>query len=219
VLNAKIHVINKNGFEVANLRTNKTSGRLGTYYLVYNKNTGFTPGTKPANSPRMRRAASLAAAIIEGIPKQFDRKRGPSEGWESAGTLMWLGQSTGVPLYKKKAGGAQKYVRVKGTDKHIYSYKGWKIIGDDLVWVGDKLSVKSDSIARAIAEAAIRTPAVFAHVKPGEHAGLLARLFSRNASPSAVRSVQRNARVANAIRNALSSKPPPGSKPPAATGP
>ena len=227
-LDVKIKVINNGGAEVANLRTNKTSGRLGTYYLVYNQTTGFTPGKKPGpsprarrvasltaaiiegiprkavNSPRARRAASLAAAIIEGIPKTFDRTRGPSEGWEAAGTLQFLGRPIGVALYRKKSGGVQKYTRVKGTENYVYKYKGWKIIGDELVWVGDKLSVKSDSVARAIAEAAIRTPEVLGHVKAnGERAGLLARLFSRGASPAAVRSVQRSARVANAIRNAL----------------
>jgi hypothetical protein len=212
LLDVKIHVLDNGGVEVANLRTNKTSGRLGTHYLVYNPASGFTPGKKPGPSPSARRAESLAAAIIEGIPKKFDKKRGPSDGWEAAGTLQFLGQSTGVPLYRKKTGGVQKYVRVKGTETHIYKYKGWKIIGDDLVWVGDKLSVKSDSVARAIAEAAIRTPEVLGAVRvTGPRAGLLARLFSRDASPTAVRSVQRSARVANAIRNALLKAPVKGS--------
>ena len=226
LLGINIVVLDETGSVVANLTTNRNNRRR-TYYLTY-AGGKFSAAKKPGpslrarrvasltaaiiegvprkavNSPRARRVASLTAAIIEGIPKTFDRTRGPSEGWEAAGTLQFLGKSTGVALYRKKSGDVQKYTRIKGTENHVYKYKGWKIIGDELVWVGDKLSVKSDSIARAIAEAAIRTPEVLAHVKAnGERAGLLARVFSRGASPAAVSYVQRSARVANAIRNAL----------------
>ena len=203
LVDGNIVVLDGSGAEMANL-SNRQNGRTRIYYLTYN-GTVFTPGKKPGPSPSARRAASLAAAIAEGFPKNLDKKKGPSPGWKAAGTLTWLGQSTGVPLYHKENGTTtQKYVRIKGTDDHIYTYKGWKIVGDDLVWTGGKIHVKSDKIARAIAEAAIRTPAVAGAVTmPASRASFFARLFSRGASPSAVRSVRSNARVASAIRNAL----------------
>ena len=205
LVGGNIIVLNGTGAEMANL-SNRQNGRTRIYYLTYIPGTGFTPGKKPGPSPSATRAASLAAAIVNGLPKNMDKKRGPSDGWRAAGTLQFLGQTTGVPLYQKKDSNAnsQKYFRLKGTDVHKYTYNGWKIIGDDLVWVGAKPTVNSDKIARAIAEAAIRIPAVAGHVNmSSKQAGLFARIFSRGASAPAVRSVMSSARVANAIRNAL----------------
>jgi len=202
LLGINIVVLDGTGAEVSNLRMNRNNSRR-TYYLTY-VDGRFSAGKKPGPTPRQQRAATLAAAIINGFPKNFEKKRGPSPGWKSAGTLMWLGSSTDVPLYQKQTGGVQKYVRVKGTETHIYKYKGWKIVGDNLVWVGDRLTVTSDKIARAIAEAATRVPEIVGEVSiPKERVGLFTRLFSRDASKSAIRSVRLNIRVANAIRNAL----------------
>lgn len=209
-----IVVVDKDYRPISGMQPNRNNTYRKEYYMMYadgsykalvRKNFIAYHMAGPSNT--QRRAASIAAAIAEGFPKKLDKKRGPSPGWKSAGTLRWLGQSTGVPLFQKESGGVQKYVRIKDTDDHIYTYKGWKIVGDDLRWVGGKISVKSDKIARAIAEAAIRTPAVAAAVTmTASRAGFFAGVFSRGASAAAVRSVQSNARVANAIRNALEAR-------------
>lgn len=209
-----IVVVDQNYQPITGMQSNRNNAYRKEYYMLYTGGSykalirkNFIAYRMAGSSNTQRRAASLAAAIAEGFPKNLDKKKGPSPGWKSAGTLKWLGQSTGVPLYQKEVGTNQKCVRIKGTDDHIYTYNGWKIVGDDLVWTGGKIHVKSDSIARAIAEAAIRTPAVLGEVRVSkERAGLLARLFSRSASPSAVRTARSNSRVANAIRNALEAR-------------